>query len=70
MPGDPDVTVTKVGAREERVGSWELRDDGGRGPPMTTAGIVTRDFHQASRRMEDSDGVSVNEPPVHARESV
>lgn len=72
MAQDPDVAVSKVGSREERIGSWELRDGGGGGEhqvPSANAGIVTRDFHRATSRMEE-DGVSVSGAPVNAHENV
>ncbi|POR34591.1 Heterokaryon incompatibility protein 6, OR allele, partial [Tolypocladium paradoxum] len=70
MAQDADVAVSKGGSREERIGSWEMRDGGReRHVPSTNAGIVTRDFHRTTSRMEE-DGVSVSGAPVHARESV
>ncbi|KND94197.1 Heterokaryon incompatibility protein 6, OR allele, partial [Tolypocladium ophioglossoides CBS 100239] len=69
MAQDADVAVSKGGSREERIGSWEMRD-GDREHQVfsTNAGIVTRDFHSTTSRMEE-DRVSVSGAPVKARES-
>lgn len=71
MPDDKDVAINKAGTQHTRVGSWELRDDGGT-PPFGGAGILTRDFgrHESMRNAED-DGISVTgSRVVTARESI
>ncbi|KAF4977575.1 hypothetical protein FZEAL_5946 [Fusarium zealandicum] len=67
--GDPDVTVTKAGIHHERVGSWELR--GGSSLPPTSS-IVTKDFPENRRSMDDDDDeISImGATPVKERESV
>ena len=67
---DADVAVSKVGSREERIGSWEMRDGNREHQvPSTNAGIVTRDFHRTTSRM-DEDGVSMSGVPVNTHENV
>ena len=70
MASDADMTVSGTGRREERVGSWELRN-GGKETQVDAmgAGIVTSEFAHRTRTMDD-DGVSVTGAPVNVRESV
>ncbi|PNY27949.1 Heterokaryon incompatibility protein 6 [Tolypocladium capitatum] len=70
MAEDADVAMSKDGSRGERIGSWEMRESGKEHQvPSMNAGIVTRDFHRTTSRMEE-DGVSVSGAPVKAHESV
>ncbi|KAK2591091.1 hypothetical protein QQS21_011224 [Conoideocrella luteorostrata] len=71
LASDADVTVSKSGRKEERVGSWELHDGGKETHTRPIgAGIVTSEFAHRAKRMDD-DGVSVTgAPAVNAREGV
>jgi hypothetical protein len=70
MASDADMTVSKMGRREERVGSWELRHGGKEiQPGNLDAGIVTSEFARRTRTM-DEDAVSETGQPVNVRESV
>ena len=62
-PSDPDLTTSKGGAAQERIGSWEMRDDG--------AAVTTNDFSRRGGRRTEDDGISVlDATPVRAHESV
>ncbi|KEY69690.1 hypothetical protein S7711_03176 [Stachybotrys chartarum IBT 7711] len=60
MASDTDLAVGKGGAAQERVGSWELRDEN-HSPPSTMvgAGITTKDFNRQSSRELDEDRISM-----------
>ncbi|RDA89940.1 hypothetical protein CP533_0292 [Ophiocordyceps camponoti-saundersi (nom. inval.)] len=71
-PCDADVSVSRVGAAEARIGSWELRQGaGGASSGAHTTGIVNRNFSTPSTFREyDDDGVSLTGLPVKPRETV
>ncbi|KAI9170943.1 hypothetical protein HJFPF1_00422 [Paramyrothecium foliicola] len=70
MASDPDLATPKGGAAQERIGSWEMGNDG-HGAQAGGAGIITRDFSRHNGRRADEDGISfVGATPVRAHESV
>ncbi|RCI16384.1 hypothetical protein L249_3224 [Ophiocordyceps polyrhachis-furcata BCC 54312] len=71
-PCDADVSVSRIGAAEARIGSWELRQGaGGASSGAHTAGIVNRNFSTPSTFREyDDDGVSLTGLPVKPRETL
>ena len=78
MPDDRDVALAKGGAQHERVGSWELRGEGGeeeatqqqQQSELGMAGIVTESFRHRERRADDDGESAIGVAPIAARESI
>ena len=80
MPGDRDVVVSKGGAGEERIGSWEMRDTSGESKgPIAHDGDGGRSFSNGPsviityprRQRDDVDDDSItNVAPTRVHEGV
>lgn len=70
-PADADVALSKGGAREARVGSWEMRSgDKDEAATLGIARVLAKDSDTTWRPRDDADGISISGPPVKPRECV